>query len=145
MAHATNTITIERPPETVYAFLADGLNNPKWRDIVVTIELKSGEPGTTGAEYRQIVKGPGGTKVDADYRLTVAEPGRELAFVVTAGPAHPTGRYVFAAADGGTELSFTLDYRATGLMKVMDPMIQKAMQAEVGRLAALKRVLEGGG
>lgn len=29
MAHAENQATINRPPEEVYAFLADGLNNPR--------------------------------------------------------------------------------------------------------------------
>lgn len=143
MAHAQNSITIDRSAETVYAFLADGLNNPRWRDVVVSIELKAGEPAATGAEYRQVVKGPGGSKVDADYRLTTADPGRELAFVVTAGPARPTGRYVLSGGAGGaTEVAFTLDYPAKGLTKLLDPLIQKAMESDVGSLAKLKQVLE---
>jgi uncharacterized membrane protein len=142
MAHAQNTITIDQPPETVYAFLADGLNNPKWRDVVVSIDLKSGEPATTGAEYRQIVKGPGGSTVDADYRLTTAEPVRELAFVVTSGPARPTGRYLLSATTAGTEVTFTLDYSATGMKKLLDPLVQKAIESDVGSLTELKRVLE---
>lgn len=31
MAHAESQITINRPAHEVYTFLADGLNNPKWR------------------------------------------------------------------------------------------------------------------
>jgi uncharacterized membrane protein len=143
MAHAENTITISRPADAVYAFLADGLNNPKWRDGVVTIELKSGPPAEKGAEYRQVLKGPGGRPVDGDYRLISAEPGRALAFEVTTGPARPTGRYELASTDdGGTEVSFILDYQAKGLKKFMEPMVQKAMQSEVDSLPALKRVLE---
>ena len=34
MAHAENEVTINRPAPEVYAFLADVLNNPKWRSGV---------------------------------------------------------------------------------------------------------------
>ncbi|MDF9751934.1 hypothetical protein M2428_003407 [Arthrobacter sp. ES3-54] len=41
MAHAENEATISRSPEDVYAFLADGLNNPAWRSGVQDFTLKS--------------------------------------------------------------------------------------------------------
>jgi hypothetical protein len=33
MAHAENEATINRSPEDVYAFLADGLNDSAWRSV----------------------------------------------------------------------------------------------------------------
>ena len=45
MAHAENEMTISRSPDDVYAFLADGLNNPKWRSGIQDITLKIGTPG----------------------------------------------------------------------------------------------------
>src|SRR5262249_43808710 len=35
MAHAEGHITINCPSATVYAFLLDGMNNPRWRPTVV--------------------------------------------------------------------------------------------------------------
>jgi uncharacterized membrane protein len=143
MARATNSVVVDRPAALVFAFLADGLNNPQWRDGVVSIDLVSGQAGEVGTAYRQVLKGPGGRNIDGDYRLTAVVPDDELSFVVTTGPARPTGVYRFKAmADGGTEVTFTLEYQAKGLKKLMEPMIQKAMQAEVGALQNLKRVLE---
>ncbi len=78
MAHAENETTINRSPEDVYAFLADGLNNPAWRSGVQDITLKSGKPGDLGAVYSQTLTGPGGRPIVGDYEITAAEPGRHL-------------------------------------------------------------------
>jgi uncharacterized protein YndB with AHSA1/START domain len=91
MAHAANQITIARSPEVVYAFLADGLNNPKWRSGVQAISLRSGAAGSVGAVYQQTPTGPGGRPVAGDYEITDARPGEYLAFRAVAGPARPVG------------------------------------------------------
>ena len=57
MAHAENEITIDRPAAEVYAFLADGLNNTKWRPGVKDIALASGAAGAEGAVYSQTLTG----------------------------------------------------------------------------------------
>ncbi len=120
MAHAENEIVIDRPVETVYAFLSDGTNNPKWRPGVRSIELKSGSGGHLGAVYRQVLSGPGGRAVDGDYEIIRAERGVELAFQVVSGPARPTGVYRLApAGQGSTRLRFSLDYSPKGFMRLM--------------------------
>ena len=144
MAHAENEITVSRSPEDVYAFLADGLNNPKWRSGVEGISLKSGTAGALGSVYRQSLKGPGSRPIDGDYEITAAEPGRLLRFQVVAGPARPAGEYRLSPAPGGTSVRFTLDVQPKGLTKVLGPMIQRTMEKEVAQLANLKTVLEVG-
>lgn len=89
MAHAENEITIHRSPQDVYAFLADGLNNPQWRSGIQSMFLKSGTPGTVGAVYGQTLTGPGGRPIAGDYTITTADPGKSLSFQVVAGPARP--------------------------------------------------------
>jgi len=39
-----NTVTIERPVEDVFAFLADGTNNPRWRPGVLDVTPLAGGP-----------------------------------------------------------------------------------------------------
>ena len=142
MAHAEHQTTIGRSPEDVYAFLADGLNNPAWRPGVQAISLKSGEPGAVGAVYSQTLSGPGGRPIDGDYEITTAQPGRLLAFQVVAGPARPAGEYQLSQEPGGTRVRFTLDLQPRGLTKVLGPMIERTMQKEVSQLAGLKALLE---
>ena len=142
MAHAENETVINKPIEIVYAFLADGLNNPKWRPGVVSIELKSGSAGQVGTVYKQVLKGPGGRNIDGDYRVTTATPNAELAFAVIAGPARPTGSYYLEPALEGTMVRFVLDLHPKGLAKLMEPMIQKTMNGETAQLSNLKQWLE---
>jgi uncharacterized membrane protein len=142
MAHAENQTTINRSPEDVYAFLADGLNNPRWRAGIQNIALKSGTPGSLGAVYAQTLTGPGGRPIAGDYEITTADPGQRLGFQVVAGPARPSGEYLLSAMPGGTNVRFTLDLQPKGLMKLAAPMIARTMQTEVAQLASLKTVLE---
>jgi|SRR5579859_2312425 len=142
MPHAENTVTIDRPIEDVFAYLADGTNNPRWRSGVVSIEPVPGKQGA-GAAYRQKLRGPGGRSIDGDYRITTYQPPTLIEFEVTAGPARPTGRFALTeAGPGRTTVTFSLDLRPTGLMRLMSGMVDKTMRSEVGQLAALKADLE---
>ena len=149
MAHAENSITINRPAEEVYAFLADGLNNPLWRSAVQSISLKEGAAGEVGAVYSQTLTGPKGRPLQGDYQITQAEPGWLLAFQVVSGPARPVGRYKLAdaahttaGATPATAVTFTLDLKLPVLMRVLDSLVTRTMESEVAQLAKLKEVLE---
>lgn len=143
MTHAERTVTVRRPVQDVYAYVADGANNRRWRAGVLEISRSSGDGGV-GTVYHQVLKGPAGRRIPGDYRVTAAEPSTLYAFEVIAGPARPTGRFdLVPEADGGTRVTFTLDLEPKGLMKVMAPMIAKQMGAEVASLERLKADLEG--
>jgi uncharacterized membrane protein len=142
MPHAENTITIGRPIEAVFAYLADGTNNPRWRSGVLSIERASGLDGV-GATYRQKLRGPGGRTIDGDYRVTRFEPPNCLEFEVVAGPARPTGRFALTEeSPGRTTVTFSLDLQPTGLMRLMSGMVAKTMRSEVRQLSTLKADLE---
>src|SRR6266849_554098 len=85
MAHADSTVTISRPIGEVFAYLADGTNNPHWRAGVLEIERIS-PADSDQAVYRQVLRGPGGRRIDGDYRITEYHPPRVIGFEVTAGP-----------------------------------------------------------
>lgn len=143
MAHAEGTVTIDRPIDQVFSFLADGTNNPAWRPGVLDITPPAGGPAV-GAVYAQGLKGPRGKRIDGDYRITELVAPSRIAFAVVAGPARPTG--VFQLSDpspGSTQVHFTLDLQAKGVMKLMGGMIAKTMREEVACLTNLKTVLEG--
>lgn len=142
MAHAESSIEIGRPAADVYRFLADGLNNPKWRPAVKSIALASGAAGEAGAVYKQTMAGPGGGKVAGDYRLAAADPPRHIRFEVIAGPARPVGVFEVEALGERSRVRFSLDLQPKGLMRLMSGMIQRTMEGEVANLARLKAVLE---
>ncbi len=86
MLHAEHTVSINRSPDDVFGYLADGAHNRDWRAGVLEIERTTAADGQ-GAAYRQVLAGPGGRRIDGDYQVTVFDPPRRLEFAVTAGPA----------------------------------------------------------
>jgi uncharacterized protein YndB with AHSA1/START domain len=140
MPEASKTVEIARSPAAVFAFLADGTNNRRWRSGVLDIAHSSGEG--QGAIYEQGIKGPFGRRVPADYEITAYEPDRRLAFRAIAGPVRPEGSYDLERTDAGTRLTFTLRCVPGGLAKLMTPMVAKTMRSEVAQLDKLRTVLE---
>jgi uncharacterized protein YndB with AHSA1/START domain len=141
MPMAEHEVTIARPPEEVFAFLADGTNDPQWRPAVADVAHESGSGA--GARYRQGMKGPMGRRIPADFEITEHEPPRALAFRVTAGPVRPRGRYELTPAGAGTAVRFRLECELSGPKKVfMSRPVQKSMDGEVRNLERLKQVLE---
>jgi uncharacterized membrane protein len=140
MPSASNEIVIDRPCDDVFAFLADPQNDPQWRSGVLDLTRVSGDG--VGARYVQGVKGPGGRRIAADIEITELTPSQTIAFHTVAGPVRPRGRYVLAAADGGTHVRFELEADVRGLKRLIAPMVQKTMNDEVAQLAQLKHVIE---
>ncbi len=141
MAHAEKTIIINRPAESVFDFILNGANNRLWRSSVLDIKPLSEAPYGAGSKFQQGLKGPGG-RIAGDYEITEVKPNELIRFQVTAGPARPTGTYQFESQGAATALTFVLDFQAKGLAKLMDPMIQRSMDEEVGMLDELKAFLE---
>lgn len=142
MAHADNEVLINQPVKAIFDYLADGLNNPKWRPPVISTSLKSGQSAKEGAEYNQTLKGPLGMNMKSAYQLTQVVPDSKITFLVTAGLARPAGEYLLTETSGGTSIVFNIDYQPKGLKKLLTPMIIQAMKAEVASLDVLKKVLE---
>src|SRR6185436_17061170 len=82
MPEAEHTVRIHRPPAAVFAYFADGENDPQWRPAVK--EIARNGPIGPGMTYRQRVAGPGGRPIPSDFRVTAYEPDSHLAFEVTA-------------------------------------------------------------
>ena len=99
----------------MFGFIADGLNGPKWQTGILHIAHVSGSG--VGSTYKQGVKGPGGRRINADYRITTYEPNSRLAFEAIAGPVRPAGEYLLEEVDGGTRLTFTLNAELGGIKR----------------------------
>jgi uncharacterized protein YndB with AHSA1/START domain len=142
MPSAQHTVTINRPPEAVYAYVLDGEKCPEWRDHVLEIKRRSGDGGV-GTIYTQAVAGPMGRRIAADYEVTVAEPNRLLEFQTIAGPARPHGRFEITADGDGSRLSISLEANMKGLAALfLNGPVQKTMNSEVRNIERIKANLE---
>jgi uncharacterized membrane protein len=135
MPEAEHSVTVRRPIEEVFAFLADAENDPRWRSGVLDIARVGGDG--VGTRYRQGVKGPMGRRVAADFEVTEYEPPRAIGFRTTAGPVRPEGRYLLEPADGGTRVRFWLSFEPRGAARLMTPMVARTMRNEVQAIEGL--------
>ena len=133
MPSARNTVTIAKPVDEVFAFVADGSNARRWRPAVLDVALASGSG--LGATYTQGVNGPGGRRIAADYAITAFEPNRRIAFRAIAGPVRPEGEYVFEDLGGSTRLTMSITAELSGWKKfLMGGPVQASMDAEVANI-----------
>jgi uncharacterized membrane protein len=142
MAHAEESITINRPADEVFNFVLDGTKNLLWRPAVIDIQQVPGKELGVGSVFKQGLKGPGGRRIDGDYEIVECRPNELIAFQVIAGPARPTGTYRFETVGNATRVTFILHFEPKGLAKLMDPMIASTMRSEVATLSNLKAYLE---
>lgn len=142
MPSAEHSVTINRPPEVVFAYVADGEKCPEWRSGVLDIRRVSGD-GSVGTIYKQGVSGPMGRRVDADYEVTVYEPNRRYEFRTTNGLVLPLGRFALEEANGGTRLTLRLNAVMSGIGGLLlSRTVQKTMETEVRAIERMKQVLE---
>jgi uncharacterized protein YndB with AHSA1/START domain len=142
MSKAEHSVTIHRPPDAVFALIADGEQCPRWRTGVLEIKRRTGGGGV-GTVYAQTVSGPMGRKVAADYEVTASEANRRYEFETIAGPVRPHGRYLLEEADGGTRLSFRLDVILGGIGGLlMGGTVRRTMETEVQAIERLRELLE---
>jgi uncharacterized protein YndB with AHSA1/START domain len=142
MAHAEGIEVINRSPADVFAFLANGENNSKWRSMVLETTHAPGTPEGLGAIYRQRTAGPVGWWMERDYEITEYEPGSRLAFQVVAGPARARGRYELEPTDRGTRVHFSLDWEPHGFARLFAHAVEREMPREIAMLPRLKYALE---
>ena len=142
MAIAEYDVVIRRDAMSVYDFLLDARNLPRWRAGVRSIELESGAAGTKGAVYRQTVAGPGGRAVCGDFEITEARPGAEIQYRGLGGPARMRGGYYLSTEGGSTRVRFALECEPRGLLARLKSPLCRRMKSEVCQLEQLKSVLE---
>ena len=140
----TVAVQISRPPDEVFAYVADARNRPLWDDSVDSEELTSPEPIGVGSTVRTGLRSMG-----RDYVLTWEiiehEPPSRQTIESTSGPFATTLAYRLSAQDGGTLVVFSVTGRPTGLLRLLQPLIARNTQKNLDQgFPRLKRVLEAG-
>ncbi|MFG2871088.1 SRPBCC family protein [Streptomyces sp. NPDC048338] len=90
------TVDIDRPIDEVFAYLADGRNDPKFSPRVQRIERIPESPTAVGTIFRSTVK-DAGMKTAREFRITAFEPPRSLRWA-------EESKNIVTAAQGGYDL-----------------------------------------
>ena len=140
------TVVIDRPIEEVFAFLADGENDPKFSTRVLEIEQTTEGPPGLGTIYASTVK-DGGVKFKRQFKVTEFEAPTKIRWTeVSTGPViTPEGGYDLApAGEGRTEVSFynvIVPNTFVGKL-VVGPALRSARKGADDFARAIKRAVE---
>lgn len=139
-----NTVTIQRPAEEVFAFLANFENIPRWNYAIEETKKASAGPVGVGTRYRQTRSVPG--RSAEGFEVTVFEPARRLAIDGQIGPFQATISYELEARAVATRLVNTVELDPSqAMLRFAAPLATSRIKAAVAQnLSKLKLVLEGG-
>jgi hypothetical protein len=113
-ARIHDTFTVARPPDAVFAFIAEPANLAKWQTIKTHVTLVSDGPMGVGSLIREGNKA-GPRRWEQLVEVTEFEPGRVFAVRVVEGQPS-SGRWAFAPVAAGSRVDFEAGFEVPGLL-----------------------------
>jgi uncharacterized protein YndB with AHSA1/START domain len=117
------TTVIDRPIEEVFAFLADGTNDPKFSPRVLEIAKTTDGSTGVGTVYASTVK-DAGVKTKREFRITEFESPTRIRWTEQSKNliTVPEGGYDLAPEGSGTRVTLFNTFEGHGLGKLIAPM-----------------------
>lgn len=143
MIDVQQSTVIGRPAKSVFAFVSDQTNAPRWQRGLTEVQRLTDGPVGVGTRHR-FVRRLMGRQMAGENEYTRYEPGEFVAFKATSGgwPLEASYR-VEQHGVRGTRLTAKLEIRPTGPFRLLEPLIAAALRRDVeANLAALKGLLE---
>jgi uncharacterized membrane protein len=92
------SLVVARPPEDVFAVVADLERAPEWQDSLESVDVKR------GIEVRNVA----GRRREGRFELKENDPPRMLAIESRSGSVRADARFTLSPVDGGTGVDFRL-------------------------------------
>lgn len=135
-------ITIDRPVEDVFAFIADNENDPQWCvPVVETTRIAGSMPGV-GARY-SFVSQVGSMKIIGEFEITVFKPPEYIEWVSHTSTSRVSGHYRLSSRVEGTYLEEWAKVQLKGVFVLLQPIMRAQFKkSNETQLQRLKQILE---
>ena len=140
-------LDIERPADEVFAFVSDQTNAPLWQNGLHEVRRLTVGPIGVGSEHA-FVRRFADRRLESRNRFTQYDEGRRFVeFEIPDGSLTGTASYAVApTGDASCRLTSRMDFRASGLMRLAEPLLARVLRRDSERdELALKRLLEDRG
>ena len=119
----SGSAVIDRPIDAVFAFLADGTNDPKFSPRVQEIEKPTDGPVGVGTVFKSTVK-DAGMKSGREFELTEFEAPTKIRWAERSENAItvPSGGYDLEPSGDGTKVTIHNDFEGHGFGKLILPL-----------------------
>jgi uncharacterized protein YndB with AHSA1/START domain len=136
MGAFVSTIDIARPPAEVFGFATDPTRFPEWQKDVVRVEM-------TGERRFVTIRRFARAEQTLTQEITDSSPPRHWAARGVDGPIRPTATITVEPSDGGSRVTFSLDFEGHGVGVALLPLVRRqAQRGAPHSYANLKRLLE---
>ena len=138
-------INIHRPIESVFAFVSDLQNGPRWQPELLDVHpITEGTLGI-GSKFTSTRKFLG-RSMESIVEFIAYEPNKKIVFKSTPGTMPMEASYLFEPMDDGTRLSAMVEMQPEGIMRLAEPMIAASLKREMEtHFEGLKDLLENEG
>ena len=138
----TNTITINRPRDEVFAYLADLENLPRWNYAIQETRKVSSGPVAVGSRFHQVRTVPAFR--EESLEVVALDPDRTLGVRGTLNTLPARLGYVLESEGESTVLTNTVDLEVRGPLALVSPIATRQIKAAVAsNRGVLKQILEG--
>ena len=141
MAKIEASIVVDRPAETVWKFMFDPSNAPKYDPDIISAKQTSDGPVAVGTTFEANRKKEG----KVSFRTVEYDPGRKLTWVVTSPRVMEGSKESIILEDigGKTKVTNAWDLRLGGFYRLVGPFVARSMRKTAGAQANnIKRILE---
>lgn len=141
------SVTINRPPADVFAFLRDkDAYQQKPGSPVLALDKTTPGPAGVGTRYREVVQMLPFARGEILSEITRFEPDRCLEEDFSGAGMEGHLAYEFVPQNGGTLLIQREHLRARGILRLVAPVIRVTLGRQLRRrLDGIRRELEGSG
>ena len=142
MLKIESTVSINRPPQEVLAYIANFENNPKWQGGMREAKFTSEPPLRLGSTYEQVASFLG-RPVVSTFEVIAYEPGQMVKATSTAGSFPITFTRMVKAEGEGARVTAVVEGDSSGFFKLAQPLMIWFVQRSVDNdYANLKKILE---
>ena len=140
----TNTILIDRAPDTVWAYMMDFSQASRWRNLVRSVKVLTPGPLRVGSELNVTFDTMGKVR-DVVSEVWAFDPPRRFGVRNTESNITGVFEYTLEPEGSGTKVTFTCDVQPCGTMWLALPFLLRGNRARyTEQLPNLKKELEKG-
>jgi uncharacterized protein YndB with AHSA1/START domain len=122
MARVEGEIIIQRPVETVFDFVADERNEPRYNPRMLDVELIADGPIGLGSRFRAELE-TRGRRMPMTIEFTEFDRPRRLASATHSSMMDTVGAITLEPSADGTRMRWRWDVRPHGLLRLIPPVV----------------------
>ncbi|HEY6524283.1 MAG TPA: SRPBCC family protein [Solirubrobacteraceae bacterium] len=123
----TETFVVAGSPEAVFDYMSNPSNLAQWQTSKTSVEqLTDGPPGL-GTRVRERTKPPGAREFEQVVEFSEFDRPSCFHVHIVEGPCPVDGTWTFTRDADGTSVSFVAEGELSGLMRIGEPVVKRAM------------------